>query len=303
MILRSKEMNQKVGVINPDLIYPGQTLTFLFQDGAEISLVVEKNDNQWVIVRDKLSNLVVEHGPIVNFPPVVEVTQSEKKISFGWWWMILVFLVLALMFWLMFRTLKKVNVDPITAGPAQVPGGVNDASAYSRMREVIQSQFPGVNFVIKNIQRGLLSGLADVFYKGLQKPKKINLRKVLAYAGEILVNGKEQTIYFLQGCGNDARVGDYMSGGNLVFIPDVLINENGLESPLPTEIPVVAPAENPPVVTITDPGSEFHQQATSALTIVGKFLEGNDAKHKVTLKVTRDSVEAIIENKFDQTKK
>ena len=60
--------------------------------------------------------------------------------------------------------------------------------------------------------------------------KKINLRNVPAYAGEILVNGKEQNIYFLQGCGNDGRNGDYFSGAELVFTPEVVINEDGTES-------------------------------------------------------------------------
>jgi hypothetical protein len=325
MISRSKEANLKAGVTNPNLILPGQTLTFLFEDGKEVQLTVEPGDNQWNIVKSKLIHWQSVHGPVVDYPQPTKLPLQSAKTkaldgdttylivskppiksgdnALGFPWETLFIVVLAIggvlfLVWLVKR-LFDLNADPVTAGPAQVPGGVNDAHAYERLRQIAESRSPGARLEIRNIRRGHLSGLAKVFYQG-KKAKKINLKNVPAYAGEILVNGIEQTIYFLQGCGNDARMGNYMSGDNLVFTPNVVINQDGSESPL---VPTPVVPQPAPVTSVVDPGSEFHQHVEKAEDIVGKFLEGNDAKHRVYIKITHDTFEATIENKYDQNPK
>lgn len=307
-IAMSKEYNHQV--VDPNLIYPGEILTFAFQDRTIISAVVESGDSQWSIIKDRLAKLVNEHGPVINYPDTIQPqlqlpvnsTPAEKDflafLSVIPWWVCLIAVLLIL--WAIVSEVKdKRNIDPVTAGTPQVPGGVTDQRVYQRMSDLAAQRYPGARIEIKNIRRGWLSGSGKVFYAE-GKPKKINLKNVAAYAGEILVNGNEQTIYFLQGCGNDARMGNYMFGNEFVFTPDVIVNSDGSESPLP-----VTKTEKPnqqSQVTPVSPnlGSEFFRNSTSALGIVGKFLEGNDAKHKVTIKVTHDSVEAIIENRFDQ---
>jgi hypothetical protein len=322
MISRSKEANLKVGVTDPNLILPGQTLTFLFKDGKEVQLTVEPGDNQWSIIKYKLIYWESVHGPVVNYsqptnPP--DTTHQVRPIapvvtysSVDWgkvaevlmwivfWLAIVVAIVMAI---ILFKRKYYKRVNPVTAGTPQVPGGVSDANARQRMQAIASSRYPSANIVIKNIRRGRLSGHADVFYAGKKRPKKIRLNNAFAYAGEVTVNGILETIYFLQGCGNDARVGNYMKGKNdLVFTPDVAINQDGHEVPITQPVPV---AETQPasVAPIPDNSTEYHQQVKETEATVREFLSGNDAKHRVHIIITPKSYEATIENKYDQSPK
>ena len=327
VIQKSKEANLVNGISDPNKIWPGQTLTFLFSDGFDTTYVVGPNQNQWKIVRGLLPIAENRHGSIVNYPSdtvvinkadtlpshraVKHMAGTEKVSFFEWlsnlpWWAWLLFGLGILFLIALINTgrEKRMNIDPITAGPAQVPGGVNDANAHSRMNTIAQSRFPGARLNVRNIRRGHLSGKGMVHYAEGTKPKKINLDNIAAYAGEITVNGTdEQTIYFLQGCGNDTAV-SHMSGDELVFTPDVVINQDGSESPIPiVEAPAIEPVvENSEVSVPADHGSEFHQHVDKAQQMVGEFLSGNDAKHKVVLKITHDSFEVTIENRYDQPK-
>lgn len=324
VILRSKEINHATGITDPNKILPGQKLTFLFTDGSEHLILVEKGDCQWTILRDKLHKLEATHGPIVNYPShaistpkqapraIKHMPAAPEKVSFlEWistlpWWAYLLFILGIFVLYALIsgEREKRMKINPITAGPAQVPGGVNDANAHSRMNTIAQSRFPGARLNIRNIRRGHLSGKGMVHYAEGTKPKKINLDNIAAYAGEITINGTdEQTIYFLQGCGNDTAV-SHMSGDELVFTPDVVINPDGSESPIPSvETPAIEPVvENSEVSVPADHGSEFHQHVDKAQQMVGEFLNGNDAKHKVVLKITHDTFEVTIENRYDQPK-
>lgn len=292
MISRSKEVNLNYGIFDQNLIYPGQTLTFLFKDGAEVKISVEKGESQWTIIRDKISGFEVIHGPAVDYPEVkvskpavaypIEPVKETKDLSF-----LLGMAAMAGLLWLAFVIAniirayqkEKRNVDPVTAGTPQVPGGVNDQMAHTRISEIARQRFPGSNFVIKNIHRGTLSGLGKIFYADRKRPKTINLKKVPTYAGEISVNGKEETIYFLQGCGNDARQGNYMSGNSFVFTPDAVINEDGSESPLTekqetvTDQPKVKET-NESIPTVT--GSESFQLSMKVLEILEKEISKSE---------------------------
>ena len=265
------------------------------------------------------------HGPVINYPKPDSISKKavvpekivlEKKTSIlewisnlPWWaWLLMGIGMIFIIGTIVHNENEKRNVDPITAGPPQVPGGVTDVSAHSRINAIAQSRFPGARLNIKNIRRGHLSGKGTVSYADGTKPKKINLKNVAAYAGEITINGTdEHTIYFLQGCGNDTAV-SHMSGDELVFTPDVVINPDGSESSIPVvpeEVPVIETVtENQPTVPtpIPVPGSEFHQHVEKGMETVKGFLDGNDAKHRVSLKITHDSFEVVIENKYDQKK-
>ena len=326
IIQMSKEYNSLHGIKNPDQIWPGQSLTFLFQDGSWQQVTVEPGDNQWTIVRDKLDKLEGVHGeivsPVENDTLVPPTTPQQKTINFStpepfpWWssfpwgWMLLLLALLAVAIKLLQMQHTARRQDPVTAGPPQVNGGVKDNEAYSRMNQVAQSRFPGAQIVIKNIRRGWLSGWAQVFYAE-GKTKRLKLKDVAAYAGEAMINGREQTIYFLQGCGNDARGGNYMTG-DLEFRPDVVVNQDGSESPIPvqtsekmlveTEIAKKEPLEVPKP---QNPGSEPFQIAGEHATIVEEFLKTNTA-HRVTMEyITHEgaTVRTVFETKNLQVEK
>jgi len=317
IIKMSKEYNAQFnGVADPNKIWPGQVLTFLFEDGTQHQIMVENGDSQWTIVQNKLDRLENEHGPVVNpdtvfHPQTFPNSETSEPIQFKWWetfpwgWALAAFCALVIGIKLLQMLYSSRRQDPVTAGTPQVSGGVRDSNAHNRMQEVAQSRYPGAQIEIKNIRRGWLSGLAKVFYAD-GKRKKLRLKDVAAYAGETLVNGREQTIYFLQGCGNDARQGNYMTG-DLEFRPYVVINQDGSESPLPVETieeqPVVeAPAMNEEPKSVVNPGSETHQRKMKILEILSGEI-GNSELHKVIIEETADgSFKTQIEYKYEPKK-
>lgn len=216
---------------------------------------------------------------------------------------------------------KRLNADPITAGPPQVPGGVNDGGAYTRMNALAGNKYRNQPFNIKNIRRGTLSGLADIHYAD-KSTKKINLQNVLGYAGDIMVGGKEETIYFLQGCGNDARSGNYMRGEEISFTPHAEILEDGTATPIDssainlssqssaTELEKPKTEEGSSEVPVTEEspvaktGTEFHQETEKFFQVVEKFIDKNGETHKMSMKITDEnrSCEFIVEPRFDNKK-
>lgn len=309
IIQMSKEANLgRNGISNPDRIFPGQNLTFLFQDGFDTTIVVKAGDSQWLILARDMENLKRSHGRVIPWEdkgvdppvePIEPVQQEAKSAPWPWWvWIIVAYVFIGLVALVLKYLRDRERRNPVTAGKPQVPGGVSNSDAYNRMRTIAGERNPGARIEIRNIRRGLLSGRAKVFYAS-GKPKTLRLRKVHAYAGEASVNGVMETIYFLQGCGNDARSGNYMSGNDLEFTPEVTIQEDGSESPLPTVADASLPTREPEPI----PSSEFHQRTSKALEIAQEFLKGNDAKHRVNIKIGYESLEVLIENKFDQPKK
>jgi hypothetical protein len=315
-IQMSKEYNSLHGIKNPNQIWPGQVLTFLFQDGSWQEVVVESGDSQWTIVQNKLDKFQKEHGQVVSpdtiIPqPILIQPITPEPLQLKWWealswgWLLLAIAVLVIAIKLLEIRYNSMRQDPVTAGPPQVFGGVKDNEAYSRMNQIAQNRFPGAQIVIKNIRRGWLSGWAQVFYAS-DKTKRLKLKDVASYAGEAMINGREQTIYFLQGCGNDARQGNYMTG-DLDFREDVIINRDGSESPLPV---VETPA--PEVITEEEPvdspislGSELFQIAGEHALIVEEFLKNNVA-HKVTMEYTTPKggvVKTVFETKNEVIEK
>lgn len=319
------------GIDNPDKIKPGQIVW--------IPIPAKEGDNEWWIFDRVLPwNEVTPDTTVYYNDDQNSVADPENEASkkSNFWntlllglplfiWLIIAAIVFAII--MQIRADKKRgqerewSQDPVTAGTAQVPGGIDDESAYSRMNQLAHTNFPSARIEIKNIRRGTLSGPGEIFYAE-GNPKKINLKNVPAYAGEILVNSKEQTIYFLQGCGNDARQGNFMSGEELIFTPDVIINEDGSESQLPQEqgkdsvsteqtqaakksLEEKAEAteiEKGKSVEIT--GSDLLKIATGHQSVVDEFLKGQNA-HKVTMKVTTPNgaiVETILETKNEPKK-
>jgi len=237
IITQSKEYNEAAGVVNPHMIQPGQVLTYQFFDETEHQIVVEEGDNQWGIVRDKLSDLVAIHGSIVDPEPKKEVDGSTETastvpvpvtslwLSRNWFWLLLGAMSTLVAYFLIRRHEKEkaeAAQNPITSGPAMREGGVNNEGAYAYAQEVARRQFNTPNITVRDVVRGTLSGTnLEVFYAGQSTPQRRTFSNQPAYRGTVDVNGIDQYVYFLQGCANDVRAGNYFQGQNIIFVADV----------------------------------------------------------------------------------
>ena len=316
------------GVVNPDLILPGQTVSYRF------NFTVQPGESQYSIVRDRLSKLTAQNGEVVAPPQKESVRSSTPQkplpmdpvkgnveipwddADLPWWvWPIIVAIIALAVFGGIksTRNNNKRYEDPVTAGPPQVSSGVGDRGARARVQQIAQDQFPSANIQVENVRRGRLSGPAMVHYAGVNPQQKV-LDNIFAYAGEVTINGIRQTVYFLQGCGNDARRGNFMTGSELLFTPDAEIAEDGTASPITpapavTDAPPAQQAEEQKVAKVTEEGSsgntssEFHNRSMKALEVVDKFLSKKDLKHKVEIRIHENELEIIIENKFPSTPK
>lgn len=290
----SKHISRINHLANPDLIYPNQGLLLPIPGQSDLMYYsVVYGDNLWYISKR------INRGEFTPVPKPVKPTVEKPAIPEGesFWvnfgdfiasnllWLVLLIFVLAVAYKIAKWELSKPkNVDPTTAGTPQVPGGVPDAGAHNRILEIARGHYPSATLNLKNVRRGFLSGTANVHYANA-KTKKINLKNVPSYAGEISVNGEVKTIYFLQPCGNDANRGDYMEGKDLVFTPSVFISENGNESPLSTPViadekvteekePQVAPKEEPKQVEVPIE-SEIFKISMAHTKLMTEMIEKN----------------------------
>lgn len=234
VINMSKEANFiNNGVIDPDKIQIGQTLTFRFQDGTEKRITVEKGDSQWKILKDKIGNLIIAHGQVVPFPKDQAAVEQEltpalpysAKTDWALLWILLASVsLIAVAIWIS-RLVRKHKMeakkDPVTSGPAMRPGGITDENALAYATQVASRQFNNPNLQVREVQKGMLSGEnLEVFYAGDVTPQRRTFINQPAYRGIVSINGTDQFVYFLQGCGNDVRVGNFFRGENLQFIVD-----------------------------------------------------------------------------------
>lgn len=257
-------------------------------------------------------------NPIFTENVITDSGTYSDGMYFGlpWWvWLTIVLIFLALIFGYIQEEKDKKNeaerkLDPITSGKPQVSGGVPDSGAHQRAAKIIEQRYPSATFVVTKIYRGKLSGPAQIYYDGELQPKERILDNIDAYEGISMVNGKEETIYFLQGCGNDARFGNFMTGSNLIFTRTVEIGQDGSEISSVQESSVVNEAgikeevknevevEKPKATEVI--GSELYRTISSHVLLAEDFLK-NQTAHKVTLKVTtpQGTVETILETKIE----
>jgi hypothetical protein len=235
ILAKSKEVNYSNGIVDINRIYPGDKLTFLFQDGSYHSIVAEQGDNMWHVLKYKLSQLVEQHGEVVPFeePKAIIPTAPEIQQSSDPWWMIspfwlqfwgavlgmLAFLLL-IKYWGNIKTYfaeqrrRKLTDNPV------VPGGVSADGARAHINTLAQQYFPGLN--VTNIVKGRLTAKnALVSFSDKLTGKTRSFENEPGYRGTLTrENGTQEYIYFLEICGNRARQGDYYSGG-IQFVADV----------------------------------------------------------------------------------
>jgi len=293
----------------------------------------------WYDHNKKMWFCMIHPGEILNKPASIEplpiLTPDYSKDSvvnheinliqeYFWMWMIILIGISFFILWVILKGIRDMKIrkmNPVTAGEPQVQGGVDDRRARARIQSIASQQFPSANIVIKNIRRGKLSGdavvyynenthhslwdkLVSIFYGESLNTKRIKLNDVDGYAGEIIVNDTEQTIYFLQGCGNDARNGHYMTG--LSFIPEATINEDGSSTPVVESQKEVVTDElkdqKSDMTSVT--GSENHQRAMCVIGIIEKnMVENRKEKHKCSFKLNTDgSIEYSVDYRYDNSK-
>jgi LysM domain len=194
------------------------------------------------------------------------------------WWPLGLALLLLIVAYLVYRMLTR---DPATARPPIVRGGVDPETADSRFQQMAARQherstgvtLPTQQFVVLRQTIGRIWGVMSVRYAdGRSVPRQ--LRGERAYQALVrFPNGKEETLYMLQACGNDLRYGGisrYLPGPDFRFEADpapvvaeplpVVASVEPAPAPEPTPAPVVEP-----VVTSSTPTPVLAEAATAPL--------------------------------------
>ncbi|KKQ78133.1 MAG: hypothetical protein A3A96_00420 [Candidatus Zambryskibacteria bacterium RIFCSPLOWO2_01_FULL_39_39] len=197
----------------------------------------------------------------------LRLPQPEAKIYHvattpAWvWWPLALAIALIIAAWLIYRMLTR---DPVNSRPAMVPGGVTEATATTAIQRVAartagytQEQSLGQNvyqqFTIIRRTAGRIWGNMTVRYAdGRSVPRRLNSDR--AYQAEVrFSDGHTETLYMLQGCGNDLRYGGisrYLPGPEFRFEADpapVAVPAQPVPEPAPAPVaPVPAPVAEAP---------------------------------------------------------
>ncbi len=262
----SAELNGAMDIYGLDhqTLLVGDKVTYRLQNGETTSFTAELGDNYWVLGKKALiyqsmnpKNPIVGPGEIKvpadstkkDEAVVPPVAAESKSGGIPWWvWVIAALLVLGfgdaiLKAQQAKRNKKEASKDPVTSGNPMRRNGVTDEQAPAYMQEVVARQFNTPGLSVTNITRGRLSGEnLEVFYSGQLRPERRTFQDFPAYRGQVNINGQEQFVYFLQGCGNDVRMGNYFSGQNIRFVPEQVL-QTAPQQPAVTQ-PVTEPVES-----------------------------------------------------------
>lgn len=251
---------QRIVDMNPALQKSGR----VFEKGGKIILILKPGEQ--LLGLEKLGVTapkavsISELGLEQPAPKIVEVP-TPKIPSWVWWVLfgILALIVLAgfvSVFSLInpdreeFERERVLNQDPVSSGPPMVPGGVNEATAPAHLQEMaarIYMEETGRTatstqmFTILRSTLGRGWGIMGVLYADSRvESRRLNGERV--YQAEVrFPDGNIETLYMLQGCGNDLQYGGihrYRPQDDFRFEADVITE------PAPAPIPVVevAPA-------------------------------------------------------------
>ena len=266
IIVMSEEANAVNGISDPDMIYPGQLLTFNFLDGSRYQTMVTPGQSQWQIVR-MTDSLSLIHGDVVppswsvstpvqvtpsgSVTPQEEQSNSVEEDSTGkesdntLFWIVLFWIVLfcvaVVLLYLFFvwnqakkqrdRRQEDLSLDPVESGVPMVDGGIspdNPEEVAQRIKEVAATQsgytLSGIQ-IISEIEHGLLNGTGKVKYKGNSKSELRRFADTPGYRALVrFPDGEEETVFFLQGCGNDVTFqGSWIE--NVKFTPQTVVTE------------------------------------------------------------------------------
>lgn len=208
---------------------------------------------------DKLG-IVQEESDII--PDVLEKSRTIREVitmsEWPWWFWWLLVALTALIIWLIMRhnrtrdrmaTVNQrlrernenlvarqdyehmLNMDPVGSGEPIFPAGVTDATAPARFQEMAAHRWEAQTgrtantqvFTIQRLTAGRGWGLMNVSYAdGSTLLRRLNGERV--YEADVLFpDGNVETLYMLQGCGNDLRYGGvhrYNGAEGFRFVPD-----------------------------------------------------------------------------------
>ncbi len=306
----SHDLNLAAGVVNGDSISVGQHLAYKYPDGYVIGIVAKKGDYQRKIINDQVLPLEKMHGKVVAAvtPAVgfqhepdnnqaaiqpVTVSKADNSVFLG---MFLALAIGAIAAYVINRLINKRNaeasLDPVTSGRPMKAGGVTDSEAHAYANVVASRMFNQPNLNVTNITRGTLSGTnVEVSYRGEATPKRRTFNNEPAYRGLLTVNETLQFIYFLQACGNDARIGNYFSGQNITFVEDEVlqpVQAPVIEERRPAELEEVIAQQQPVInVDLANMVKTLTDQ-TTGLGHVELMFENNGMKLQV--KITKNLI-------------
>lgn len=296
--MKSKQANALRGISNPNLIMPGQQLTFRFNDGFDTTYTVAAGDYQCKIVRGMLATMPAIHGQVEPYGDTTEQAAPEKEavavtpvpaviassydgtfLGVPWWgWLIIALLIYA--FIRIVRDAMKADRarnaaqaererNPATAGPAMYPSGITNENAHSIMMDNAHRQFPMQNIRIGLIERGTLDshGVAkEVGYA--DHPRQMVLSNTPGIRATVFVDNSEQPtyVYSILQCGNDIRMGAGIAYEGITFTPTPNAQPVYV-APLPVQ-------HSTEEVVVADPGVTTMKDITSKLTeIVNKAID------------------------------
>ncbi len=293
IIAMSKDANKNNGVVDPNKIYIGQNLTFLFKDGYTGNIVVEKNDNQWKILKGKLAPLVIQHGDVVPFIDNAGVPEKNEVkpdvvptpvVETAWYYtegglaamVIGLILLIALLVLLKRSSIKDYFAERRQSNFAtdnpMVAGGVSDSDAVRHMDRVAQranvTRFGPVT-------KGRLSTfyrLRVMFANGGRKMRLTNAHVFMSQARRNTDNS-ECWIAYVQTCGNDASIIDM---NRATFVADQVQSPDLRAANQPVASTNVALADQPTV---------FSGNAADLATIIGAVTSPMNGKDNGELEI------------------
>lgn len=304
IINMSKQANlEKNGILNPDKIYPGQMLTFKFSNDTVRNYIVKSGYSQWKLVGEVLHD-AKSYGPVKDYSDndnYVVPTLLSSTSGFPWVPLILILLGLAAILLFVAAALTNYNnrdQNPVTSGPAMQMGGVTDEQARAYASEVAARQFNIPNLQVTNVTRGRISGNnVAVFYAGQATPQRRTFSNIVGYRGIVTVHGIEQFVYFLQGCGNDVRVGNYFSGEQIQFVPEVEVyQEQEITDTISTVQGIVQ--ENTEQI-VTNESNNLEKEIDLVKSVIDRVRD----KDQTDIKITTPSGIAININFSKESKK
>ncbi len=332
IIMMSKEANVQNGIFDPNKIFPGQKLTFIFEDGHEQEIYVEPGDNQWSVVKNKLSWYESLHGEVVE--PNQEVQPQPKETTpdyvgpeplsswyfFPWGWLVaficilpIIIKLLTMVNWKKLREKRKgkFSQSPTTEGKPFVEGGVSAENSRNHFVNLAQRSNPGADIQITNRRQGYLStvgGAPATVEFGDKTKQKLSFKNEPAFAAMVSINGKPATEeYFFQGCGNPVYSRRSMKAGkNLIFTTEPLnfgddvveekVNQEMVK--VETELEKVAEQQKP-VVEKKDLGSDEVMMVNDHTNVVIEFFKTQKAHSAMTEYIKNADGSTIIRSTFN----
>lgn len=249
---------EQVFAANPFLKEEGRR--FVKPDGT---IVVILRPGEKLEGLDRLG-IMPELRPITDLQIGVSAQPEAPTVSeSGWRWTaffswlpIFLMLVAAILAVIILLKLRK---DPIRSGYPIVEGGVTEETAPAQFQTVAQTLYqertgqsaPVNSFSVLETVRGLMYGVMTVHYAdGRREARRLNGE--VGYRARVrFPDGREETIYMLQACGNDLRysgISRYVPGGSFRFEPQV--------EPVRTPTPVAGPRAVPPLEQAVVPVAE-----------------------------------------------